>query len=101
MRQVRGALVSLKEGMIVLGILLGYVVGFAMRRVPGGWRVTYGCSVLPALGLFLGMLRLPAAPRWLLRRGALHEAKAAVAFVYDDPAAAARVFQGIQVQQQP
>ena len=65
---IRGALVSLKEGMIVLGMLLGYVVGYLYSGVSGGWRVTYLASVLPAVVMFLGVLRLPAPPRWLTRR---------------------------------
>jgi len=86
---VRGALVSLKEGMIVMGMLLGYLVGWALEHVRGGWRFTFGLSALPALAMLFGVGRLlPASPRWLCERGEFLEAKRALGFVYTDPAAA-------------
>ena len=43
---IRGLLVSLKEASIVLGILTGYVVGYAFSKTTGGWAWTYACSAL-------------------------------------------------------
>jgi hypothetical protein len=40
--------------MIVLGMLLGYGIGFAMLNTEGGWRYTYGVAMVPALFMFLG-----------------------------------------------
>merc|ERR1719230_1388921 len=47
---VRGALVAAKEGVIVLGIFLGFAVGAIFMNVDAGWRwmLTVG-SVLGAL----------------------------------------------------
>ena len=42
---IRGTLVSLKEAAIVLGICLGYGVGYAYSEVEGGWRWAYGWTV--------------------------------------------------------
>ena len=67
---VRGALVSMKEGMVVLGMLLGYIVGFVRRDTPGGWGLTYGVSIVPAVAFVLGVSLLPSPPRWLVRKGA-------------------------------
>lgn len=36
--EVRGTLVSLKEALIVVGMLLGYGIGYALSDTPGGWR---------------------------------------------------------------
>ena len=57
------ALVALKECMIVLGMLLGYVVGYCLTSTTGGWRYTYLVSAGPAVAMFLGVARLPAPPR--------------------------------------
>jgi MFS family permease len=70
---VRGLLVSLKEAMIVLGILMGYVVGmlsahncgihmyccihftgYICDAHDGGWRYTYGSSIPLAWVMLVG-----------------------------------------------
>ncbi|KAI3896909.1 hypothetical protein MKX03_002580 [Papaver bracteatum] len=66
--QIRGTLISMKELMIVLGILLGYLAGSLEIDVVGGWRYMFGFSAPVALLMGLGMWSLPASPRWLLLR---------------------------------
>ena len=39
---IRGLLVSLKEAFIVLGMVLGYSIGYVYSTSSGGWRYTYG-----------------------------------------------------------
>ncbi|ONI00150.1 hypothetical protein PRUPE_6G070700 [Prunus persica] len=68
--QIRGTLVSLKELLIVLGILLGYFVGSFEINAIGGWRYMYGISAPIALLMGIGMWLLPPSPRWLLLRAA-------------------------------
>ncbi|RZC93630.1 hypothetical protein C5167_007671, partial [Papaver somniferum] len=62
--QIPGKLIFMKELMIVLGILLGYLA----RNIDavGGWRYMFGFSASVALLMGLGMWSLPASPRWLL-----------------------------------
>ncbi|KAG0484139.1 hypothetical protein HPP92_012223 [Vanilla planifolia] len=67
---IRGTLISLKELLIVLGILLGYLVGNAKINSVGGWRFMYGFSVPIALLMGIGMWSLPPSPRWLLLKAA-------------------------------
>lgn len=62
-------MISLKEGLVVVGILLGYVVSFVFVDAVGGWRWMYGLGALPALALGCGMLFLPESPRWLVLAG--------------------------------
>ncbi|KAK9824931.1 hypothetical protein WJX74_007979 [Apatococcus lobatus] len=71
--RVRGLLISLKEGFIVVGILLGYLASSQFIDSVGGWRYMYGLSLLPAILLGAGMLWLPESPRWLLLSGASEE----------------------------
>ena len=66
---VRGTLVSLKEGVIVGGILLGYVASSALIAADAGWRLMYGISIAPALLYVVGALSIAESPRWLLLRG--------------------------------
>jgi len=78
---VRGLLVSLKEGLIVLGILMGYVVGYAYESTVGGWGFIYGASCLMAVIMAVGTWLLPPSARWLVLCGKRAEALAALKFV--------------------
>lgn len=80
--EIRGTLVSLKEAMIVLGMLLGYMVGFFQSTKPGGWLWSYGASIAPAVVMLLGVTYLPPSARWLALRGRVGEARASVNFVF-------------------
>ena len=79
---IRGTLVSLKEAAIVLGICLGYGVGYAYSEVEGGWRWAYGWTLPVSALLFVGAQSLPPSARWLALRGKNVEAVASLAFVY-------------------
>lgn len=67
----RGSLSGLNQTMIVSGMLLSYIVDFLLKDLPGewAWRLMLGMAAVPALILFLGVLRLPESPRFLLRNG--------------------------------
>lgn len=79
--QIRGVLVSLKEVFIVLGMLLGYTIGYIYSFRVGGWRITYFWAVLPAVVMLYGMWHLPFSARWLALQGRVSEAKDAMRFV--------------------
>jgi len=78
---IRGLLVSLKEAFIVLGILLGYSIGYFYSETPGGWRLTYAWATIPAVIMFSGMLCVPKSAPWLALRGRLNEALESMRFV--------------------
>ena len=80
--QIRGTLVSLKEAAIVVGIAVGYGVGFGFSTQPHGWQFTYGFAVPWALVLFMGCTYLPPSARWLALRGETQQARRALRFVY-------------------
>jgi len=71
----RGALVSLNQLMITIGILLSYIVGVAFTPIEG-WRWMFGVALLPALILGIGMFMLPESPRWLFNQGRMEKARA-------------------------
>jgi MFS family permease len=74
-------LVSLKEALIVFGMVLGYTVGYAVSERQGGWRYTYACSMPFACLMFLGMTYLPFSARWLALKGRFSEARMSLKFV--------------------
>ena len=55
----RGLLVSLKEGFIVLGMLLGYTAGLAFNERTQGWRCVYAIAVPIAACMIAGVFLLP------------------------------------------
>ena len=54
---MRGLLISLKEALVVCGILGGYLGGAVWIEQVGGWRNMYGAAVFPAVVLGAGMVR--------------------------------------------
>jgi MFS transporter, SP family, galactose:H+ symporter len=72
--QRRGALVSLNQLAIAVGILGSYLVGYAYAN-SGDWRWMVGLGAVPGLILGLGMVALPESPRWLMKRGLESDAR--------------------------
>jgi sugar porter (SP) family MFS transporter len=70
----RGALVSLNQLMITIGILLSYIVGVLFTPIEG-WRWMFAVAVIPALILGVGMFFLPESPRWLVKNGKMAKAR--------------------------
>lgn len=74
--QTRGALVSLNQVAILVGMVLSYLVNAWMGQLGDnawlsttGWRGMLGAEAVPAL-IFLALsLKIPESPRWLLKRG--------------------------------
>jgi sugar porter (SP) family MFS transporter len=75
--KLRGQLSGLNQTMIVSGMLLSYIVDFLLRDLPIelGWRLMLSIAAVPAVILFLGVLRLPESPRFLIKNGKFEEAK--------------------------
>jgi len=83
----RGALVSLNQLMITVGILVSYLVGYLLAQGQG-WRWMLGLGALPGLVLFVGMLPLPESPRWLAGLGRVEDARASLHMLRRDTRAA-------------
>jgi len=76
--RVRGTLVSLKEAVIVSGILLGYLLGYSFSGDVGSWRTLWGLTAPLGVVFGAGMLALPNSPRFLLYKGNEEEAQRAL-----------------------
>jgi sugar porter (SP) family MFS transporter len=71
---VRGALVTLNQLMITIGILVAYGVNAATAPFEA-WRWALGLALVPAVALGVGMIFLPESPRWLMTQGAVDRAR--------------------------
>ena len=72
----RGAVTSLNQLCITLGILVSYLIGYAFSSIPDGWRWMLGLGAVPGAILGAGMLALPESPRWLAGKSRMAEAEA-------------------------
>src|SRR5215212_1276687 len=72
--EIRGAIASLNQLMIVTGILVAYIVNLSLAA-SGGWRLMLGLAVVPALVMLFGMLFMPETPRWLVAKDREPEAR--------------------------
>ncbi|MGI5478826.1 sugar porter family MFS transporter [Streptomyces lavendofoliae] len=64
----RGALVTLNQLMITIGLLSSYLVAYALEPA-GAWRTMMAVGTVPALLLLAGMFLVPESPDWLRGRG--------------------------------
>ncbi len=73
-RTMRGAMISLHQLMVTVGILAAFLSNTAFSGA-GDWRWMLGVIAFPALALLFGLLFLPRSPRWLMSRGRNEEAE--------------------------
>jgi sugar porter (SP) family MFS transporter len=71
---VRGRLVSMNQLMITTGILVAYLVDYALSSTKS-WQAMLGIGIAPAVLLGVGMVFLPQSPRWLMEMGRTDEAR--------------------------
>jgi major inositol transporter-like SP family MFS transporter len=91
----RGTLAGRNEVMIVVGQLAAFVANAIIGNVWGGhdgvWRIMLSVATIPAAALFIGMLRVPESPRWLLSKGREDEALAVLKQVRSEARAEAEL----------
>lgn len=95
--EIRGSLSGRNEVAIVLGQLAAFIVnailGVTLGHLDGVWRIMLAVCALPAIALFVGMLRSPESPRWLVAHGRREDALAVLRTVRADERAAAELAQ--------
>lgn len=81
--RLRGSLSGINQTMIVSGMLISYVVDFLLKDLPTSWswRLMLTLAAVPALILFLGVLRLPESPRFLVRQGLMPQARTVLSYI--------------------
>lgn len=82
----RGALVTLNQLMITIGILVSYVADYWISDDNNleSWRWMFAVGFVPALILLTGMLFLPETPRWLISKGRWKQGKAVLETIEDE-----------------
>jgi SP family galactose:H+ symporter-like MFS transporter len=63
-RTTRGALVSLYQFAITIGILLAAFVDYELAGAAN-WPLMLGLAIVPSILLIAGMIMVPESPRWL------------------------------------
>lgn len=96
--EIRGRLSGLNQVMIVSGMLLSYIADFLLVSLPGtwSWRIMLGAAIVPAIILFIGTVRLPESPRFLVSHGLVDMARQVLTTVRPDPSRIEEELQEIQ-----
>ena len=81
--EIRGAIASLNQLMIVSGILAAFIVDAALAST-GNWRLMLGLAVVPSLILLVGMIFMPETPRYLVSSGSDDEARDVLSDMRED-----------------
>jgi SP family galactose:H+ symporter-like MFS transporter len=63
--KIRGRLVALNQIALTSGIVIAYLVDYALSNVQG-WRWMLSLAAIPAVVLGVGMTFMPSSPRWLI-----------------------------------
>ncbi|WP_251552280.1 sugar porter family MFS transporter [Neobacillus muris] len=81
--RLRGRLSGINQTMIVSGMLLSYIVDYLLKGLPEtmAWRLMLSLAAVPALILFIGVLRLPESPRFLIKNHKLDEARKVLSYI--------------------
>ena len=72
--QARGAMASLNQVALTLGILVAYGVDY-IYAAGGLWRAMFAWGLVPSVILLAGMLFMPSSSRWLLTKHREQEAR--------------------------
>ena len=95
--EIRGSITGRNELAIVVGQFAAFVVNYillaTLGHVAGLWRIMFGVCALPAVALFIGMMRVPESPRWLVEKGRDEEALAVLKTVRSEDRALAELRQ--------
>src|SRR5882724_4928351 len=67
-KDIRGAMISLYQLMITIGILIAFLSDTAFSY-SGNWRWMLGIIAIPGVLFLFGLMLLPDSPRWLIMRG--------------------------------
>src|SRR5271163_5141903 len=72
--RVRGALVSFNQLALTMGILVAFLVDYALCS-SADWRLMFGLATIPGVLLFIGMLTQAESPVWLVTHGRIADAR--------------------------
>ncbi|OCL04910.1 sugar transporter [Glonium stellatum] len=81
---MRGRVVGAQQWAITWGILILFYISYGCSYISGtaAFRVPWGLQMVPAAGLFFGLLFLPESPRWLAKKDRWEDCHAVLTLVH-------------------
>lgn len=100
--KVRGALTTLMQLMIVIGLFVAFLSNYMIAGAAGGatqafwggfeaWQWMFWMEILPSFIFFVGLIFIPESPRYLVAAGKLDAAKAVLTSLSDEQDANAKI----------
>jgi MFS transporter, SP family, sugar:H+ symporter len=100
--KIRGALTTLMQLMIVIGLFVAFLSNYSIAGGAGGasqefwggyqaWQWMFWVEMLPAAIFFFGLLFIPESPRYLVAAGRIDEARAVLSSLSDETDANAKI----------
>lgn len=100
--KIRGALATLQQMAIVLGLFFAFLVNFLIARAAGGaseefllgyqaWQWMFWAELVPVVLFFIGLLFIPESPRFLVAAGKTDKAREVLAGLSHSADAGAKV----------
>ncbi|CAN6445118.1 unnamed protein product [Victoria cruziana] len=80
--EIRGALGSVNQLFICIGILVALIAGLPLAGNPIWWRTMFGMAVIPSILMALGMAFCLESPRWLFQQGKTSEAEHSIKLLW-------------------
>lgn len=80
----RGRLIGMQQWAITWGICIMFFICYGCSFISGAaaFRLPWGLQMIPAIGLFLGLVVLPESPRWLAKKDRWDETKEVLGLVH-------------------
>ena len=72
---IRGKLVSVNQVALTCGIVISYMIDYALAGAQA-WRWMFALAVVPAAAFGIGLMFIPNSPRWLAARGHMNQSRA-------------------------
>lgn len=73
-KRIRGSLVSINQLAVTIGIVVAYLVDYALSGMQG-WRYMFGIAAVPSTILVIAMWFMPPSPRWLVSHDLVDQAR--------------------------
>ena len=79
-KKIRGKLNASTWVLWTVASACTYLISYALNPIfhEETWRILFGLALIPSVIVLIGRRNIPESPRWLMRKGKIEEAKAAM-----------------------